>query len=115
MSDSTDRWFSLDEAFIRLADPTKLSRFDELAAELGYGRNLFALLSKPGGSGEHVWSRQYELRGRGKDASSICLEITDQFGSLQVDFLAAGAAGRFSAKGFIGAALQSFDSALFGI
>jgi len=93
---------SLSRAFIDLADPAKLKRFDSLAEQFGLGRNLFTLLSKPGGSSEHVWNHQYELTRQGKDSFRLCSEIQELFGSLIADFVAAGAAGRFTATGFLG-------------
>jgi hypothetical protein len=93
---------SLVGAVIEIADAAKLRRFDALAEELGHGRNLLALLSTPGGNSEHLWSRQYELRRQGKDAAALCSEIQDLFASLIADFLAAGVAGRFTARGFLG-------------
>jgi hypothetical protein len=112
---SNDRNLTLFEGLIEFTDPAKLKRFDELAAEFGYGRNLIALLSKPAGSSEHLWGRQFQLRGQGKDATSVCCETQDLFGSLVADFLAAAVAGRFSVWGFIGAVIQTLDPALFGI
>jgi hypothetical protein len=93
---------SLLDACIKLADPTKLKRFDALAEEFRQGRKLIALLSKPGGNGEYIWAHQYELRKQGKDAFQLCCELQDLFGSLLADFLAAGAAGHFTLRGFLG-------------
>jgi hypothetical protein len=112
---SRDRNLSLIEAFIEFADPVKLKRFDELAAEFGYGRNLIALLSKPAGDSQYLWSRQYQLRDQGKDASRLCYETQNLFAALVAEFLAAASAGRFSVLGFIGAVIQTLDPALFGI
>jgi hypothetical protein len=105
---------SLLGAFIEISDLAKLKRFDELADEVGHGRNLLQLLSRPGEASEHLWGRQYELRRQGKDAFALCRDIQDLFGALVADFLAAGAAGRFSAKGFLGADEKTVPLRMFG-
>jgi hypothetical protein len=88
---------------------------DALAREFGYGRDLIARLSESGGSSRHLWSRQYELRAQGKDASRLCSETQDLYASLIVDFLVAAIAGRFNARGLIRGVLQILDPQLFGL
>jgi hypothetical protein len=111
---NTGSELSLLEALTELADPTKLKRFEQLAAQFRHGHNLLLLLSRPGGASEHLWGRQFELRDRGKDATKLCCETQDLFDSLVADFLAAGAAGRFSARGFIGADERPVPPRMFG-
>jgi len=116
MNDPKDRWLSLFEAVVEIADPEKLSRFDTLAREFGRGRDLIALLSEPDGYGRHLWSRQYELRAQGKDASRLCSEMQDLHPSLIDDFRAAAIAGRFNGRCFIRGVTQNFDpKELFGL
>src|SRR5215472_2652005 len=131
MADAIDGKLSLIDALIQTADPAKLNRFDALAQEFvtsidldpnrvreefEIGRFLIALMSRPGGS-EAVYKRHGNLLARGlKDSFGLCREAEDLFASLISDFRAAGAAGRFSAEGYIGGtAIQKLDPQLFGI
>jgi hypothetical protein len=115
MADPKHRKLSPVEAIVEIADPARLKRFDVLAGEFGYGRALIALLSKPGGSSEHLWSRQYELRDQGKDAFRLCCGTQDLHASLIADFVAAAMEARFTVMGFIGATIQPLDPQLFGM
>jgi hypothetical protein len=109
------RNLSLLEAVTQIADPAKLERFDALAGEFRNGRGLIALLSKPGGSSEHLWSYQYELKSQGKDAFRLCCEMQDLHASLIADFVAAAMEARFTVNGFIRATSQTLDPQLFGM
>jgi hypothetical protein len=109
------RNLSLLAAVIEAADPAKLKRFDNLAAEFRCGRDLIARLSEPAGSSKHLWTLQYELRAHSKDPSRLCCEMQDLHASLIADFLTVAMEARFTVKGFIGATSQSLDPELFGI